>query len=329
MRHLNWLATLTLALCSGVAVAQTPPPVVAPADSPPAAATTAAPPAAVPAPGAQAVPGQPPVAAKPEQPLFLDVSPQGAPNLPPEVRVLFGSAPNSFIATLPPAINGAPLGVPLNGILLFDHGGPPSKYMIGVQARPLSPDACEILELRCGLRIGEVIPDSPAAKAGLKVQDIIVSVGDQPLDSVEALQKVVDATDGKPVALKYVRKRDTAQVELTPVLRQEFQPPHTQNAAGVPAVTTGNHLVTAPPGSGSFALSRYYPGLITARIMSTPGAAEQVVTPLPMANPLPPGMVPLQSSSSPDAVMQALEELRREVRELRQALDQQKPTPAK
>src|SRR5690606_41542318 len=56
---------------------------------------------------------------------------------------------------------------------------------------PLPPPVPQRLGQPNGLRVVEVVPGSPAASAGIHLEDIIVSAGRQPVQSVQALQRLM------------------------------------------------------------------------------------------------------------------------------------------
>ena len=57
-----------------------------------------------------------------------------------------------------------------------------------------------------GVRFAGVRPESPAAKAGLWVADVIVSLGGRPVASIEALRDQLDAGPvGSRLALRVAR----------------------------------------------------------------------------------------------------------------------------
>ena len=56
---------------------------------------------------------------------------------------------------------------------------------------PLPPAVAARLGQRTGLRVVEVIPGSPAGLAGIYLGDVIVSAGGGPIESVQALQKLM------------------------------------------------------------------------------------------------------------------------------------------
>ncbi len=56
---------------------------------------------------------------------------------------------------------------------------------------PLSPPVAQRLGQRMGLRVVEVVPGSPAGVAGLYLGDVIVSAAGKPVESVQALQRLM------------------------------------------------------------------------------------------------------------------------------------------
>jgi S1-C subfamily serine protease len=56
---------------------------------------------------------------------------------------------------------------------------------------PLPPKVAQRTGQRLGLRVVEVVPGSPAGVAGLYLGDVIVSAGGQPVEGVQALQRLM------------------------------------------------------------------------------------------------------------------------------------------
>ena len=71
------------------------------------------------------------------------------------------------------------------------------------------------------IQVMEVLADSPALKAELKVGDIILSIDNVPMDSLGVMEKYVDEHKGQK--LNYKIKRDDTEIskEITPEVRQE------------------------------------------------------------------------------------------------------------
>jgi serine protease Do len=70
--------------------------------------------------------------------------------------------------------------------------------------------------LREGLRVVEVLPGSPADKAGLSAGDIIVTAGGRAVNNAESLQRLLFADAiGQPLEVAVLR--DGAELHLTAV----------------------------------------------------------------------------------------------------------------
>ncbi len=93
------------------------------------------------------------------------------------------------------------------------------KYWIGLQGRPIDSAALRThLQLAddVGVLVENVVPDSPAAKAGLRQHDVIVAVNGEPISDLTAVQKVVAAGGKKAIELKVIRLAKESRVEVTP-----------------------------------------------------------------------------------------------------------------
>jgi S1-C subfamily serine protease len=93
---------------------------------------------------------------------------------------------------------GLGLAVPVNsttrhiiGELLAD--GRVRRAWLGVAGVPvpLPPPLAQRLGQRLGLRVVEVVPGSPAGTAGVYLGDILLSAGGRPIQSVQALQRLM------------------------------------------------------------------------------------------------------------------------------------------
>jgi membrane-associated protease RseP (regulator of RpoE activity) len=96
-----------------------------------------------------------------------------------------------------------------------------TDYYIGVPVRPLDDTLRAHLGLPAGegLVVNEVMPNSPAAKAGVKPHDILIAAGDKALPDAQVLVAVVQASEGKPFDLKVVRGGKTQAISVTPERR--------------------------------------------------------------------------------------------------------------
>jgi S1-C subfamily serine protease len=56
---------------------------------------------------------------------------------------------------------------------------------------PLPPPLAARLGQKLGLRVVEVVPGSPAGKAGIYLGDILVSANGKPIETVQALQRLM------------------------------------------------------------------------------------------------------------------------------------------
>lgn len=91
---------------------------------------------------------------------------------------------------------GVGLAVPINTntqriIASLINTGRVRRAWLGIAAgqSPLPPALVDRLGRRSGLRVAQVLPDSPAAVASLKVGDVVVAVAGEPIGSATNLQR--------------------------------------------------------------------------------------------------------------------------------------------
>lgn len=96
---------------------------------------------------------------------------------------------------------------------------PAPKYWIGLQGRPIDNRVLRTqLQLAgdVGVAIESVMPNSPAEKAGLRPDDILVAVDGEPLAELAYLQSVVAEKHDKAIELKIIRLAKEETIEVTP-----------------------------------------------------------------------------------------------------------------
>jgi S1-C subfamily serine protease len=89
---------------------------------------------------------------------------------------------------------------------------------IGIQYSPLTPALAARLgaQVSDGAVIGQVVPGSPAATAGLRTQDIITAVDNQPLQGESGLAEAINGhAPGDTVTLSVTRGQQQTSVRVT------------------------------------------------------------------------------------------------------------------
>ena len=89
---------------------------------------------------------------------------------------------------------------------------------LGVQTQALTAELKERLKVKTdtGAVVTEVVPNSPAAKAGLKRDDVITAVADRPVRSPGELRDAVQkAGAGKEVPIQVVRGKEELSLKAT------------------------------------------------------------------------------------------------------------------
>jgi serine protease Do len=78
---------------------------------------------------------------------------------------------------------------------------------LGVVIQDITPEMAENLGIKEGVIIAQVMPGSPADKAGLRVGDIVVEIDGQKVNEVRELQfKIMRTPPGKEVNMKVIRE---------------------------------------------------------------------------------------------------------------------------
>lgn len=96
------------------------------------------------------------------------------------------------------------------------------EYWIGVEVAPLSDELraqLEIPEGRSGVLVGGVIPESPAAKAGIHEGDLMIAVGEKELNTVQELIARINKAKEKELSIRLIRDGKERTVQVTPTKR--------------------------------------------------------------------------------------------------------------
>lgn len=105
-----------------------------------------------------------------------------------------------------------------------DQPSPSKSQWIGVMCVPVDDALRAQLQLAegQGLLVGDVVPDGPAAKAGVQQYDVLLSAAEKPLTDVPTLSKTVE--QGKPFSLELLRGGEKVTLEVTPADRPLNEP---------------------------------------------------------------------------------------------------------
>jgi S1-C subfamily serine protease len=120
---------------------------------------------------------------------------------------------------------GLGLAIPINAAsrrvigALMSEGRVRRAYLgIAGGPRPLPPGARDHSPLRTGVEVVEVLPGTPAERAGVRPEDLLVAIDGTPVGGVDDLQRLMVAERiGRPVPARLVRAGRVLHVELTPV----------------------------------------------------------------------------------------------------------------
>jgi serine protease Do len=109
---------------------------------------------------------------------------------------------------------------PVYRVTLGPAGEEKTEYYIGVAVSAPSDALRAHLGIERGLVATEVVKDSPAEKAGVKVHDVLVEIDGKPLDRTETLVQQVQAARDKAMELKLLRAGKERTLQVTPAPRK-------------------------------------------------------------------------------------------------------------
>jgi serine protease Do len=120
---------------------------------------------------------------------------------------------------------GLGLAVPINTatrriIAALMHDGRVRRAYIGIAGgpRPLPPHARLRLDRSSGIEVIEVAPGSPAERAGLRAEDLIVELAGTAVERVDDIQRLMtEDLIGERVDMQVLRGDRWLELELRPV----------------------------------------------------------------------------------------------------------------
>jgi serine protease Do len=136
---------------------------------------------------------------------------------------------------------GIGFAIPINvakGILTdLKEKGTVTRGWLGVMIQKITPDLAESFNLDRteGALVGDVIPNSPAEKAGIKRGDVIVKFDQNEVRTMESLPKIVGSTTpGKAVKVEVIRDGKKKVLDVTiAILKDEEIKVAARNPIGI------------------------------------------------------------------------------------------------
>jgi membrane-associated protease RseP (regulator of RpoE activity) len=104
-------------------------------------------------------------------------------------------------------------------LIAGDEAPAAPAYWLGIQGQPVQSEVLRThLQLAegVGIVIEDVVPGSPAEKAGLRRHDVLLNVGGEQISDMAVLQKAVADSHGKALELKVIRLAKEETISVTP-----------------------------------------------------------------------------------------------------------------
>ena len=89
-----------------------------------------------------------------------------------------------------------------------------SSIVAGAQLTTLTDDFKELTGADAGVMVQRVLPETPAAAAGLKGGDVIVEASGRPVMNARILQRMIGDADDHALKMKVIRKGKARTVWL-------------------------------------------------------------------------------------------------------------------
>jgi len=100
----------------------------------------------------------------------------------------------------------------------------PGKFWIGIICMPLEDELLKThLGLEHGLLVTRVIEDSPADRAGLRKNDILIAVDDKPLVNLRVMAATIEKVQENELSLELIRAGKRQNVDVAPARRPARQ----------------------------------------------------------------------------------------------------------
>ena len=123
------------------------------------------------------------------------------------------------------------------------------KPKLGVQLVETTPELREHLGGGAddGVLVSKVLAGTPAARAGIAVGDLIVSVDGDPVASVDELREALDDKEGKSFPVRLIRDHRPVSLEVTITEPENFRPSGPQASLRGPAPRVEARCLVLPP----------------------------------------------------------------------------------
>ena len=98
------------------------------------------------------------------------------------------------------------------------------RPVMGIGLQTITPTLAAALKLprSSGVLVSDVLPGSPAALAGLKINDVLLTLDGRPLDSIPALMGFTfEHVSGNPIGIQVLRGSEKLSFSIAPVEEQD------------------------------------------------------------------------------------------------------------